>query len=132
MARHRYEGDLANLTTVLKRHITDGRCILYAEDLKAPVERKTLQLHEPMLKELQQLQGNLSFKQSHMSTAMRIVGQHIGIGEEHLEVFARRGGGQAGSNPYVSLPPLKEMRMRMRVGMRMKMIMRMRRRRRKQ
>eukprot|EP00971_Amphidinium_carterae_P260492 5168157-Amphidinium_carterae.1 len=111
-----------------------------------------------MLKELQQLQGNLSFKQSHMSKAMRIVGQHIGIGEEHLEGFARRyslrlrtmcfhtvqgflkcrGGGQAGSNPYLpmevwmpqhsqptSLPPLKEMRMR--VGMRMKMIMRMRR-----
>eukprot|EP00971_Amphidinium_carterae_P313197 6224488-Amphidinium_carterae.1 len=90
MARNRYEGDLANLTRVLQRHITDGRCIVYAEDLKAPVERKTLQLHEPMLKELQQLQENLSFKQSHMSKAMRIVGQHVGIGEEHLEGFSSR------------------------------------------
>eukprot|EP00971_Amphidinium_carterae_P037594 739086-Amphidinium_carterae.1 len=93
MARARWAGQLESLIDILSKHITHGRCITYPESLRAPitsVERKALDTHQELLKDLAVLQRNLSFRQSDMVSAMKKVGETIGVADEHLGPFSVR------------------------------------------
>ena len=69
-ARARYSGSVENLIETLRPHIHGPRWITYAEDVDAKLNKAAVVSKRGLLCSLRRLQGNLSFTQASMESAL--------------------------------------------------------------
>eukprot|EP00971_Amphidinium_carterae_P135060 2676504-Amphidinium_carterae.1 len=65
MARARFQGLDAQLHAVLQGHI-DTETVQYSDDFESPINRRQLIEYRDLLRSLNDIQPNMSFKQSTM------------------------------------------------------------------
>ena len=69
--KRRYEGDVAVLTQVLRRHIGRPNFIEYPDHEASPMVKSEIIRLAPMIRDLLQIQDNLSFKARTMTLALQ-------------------------------------------------------------